>query len=116
MHIADAGPNEEMHVNAVARNFIADEGELNGFFHAITRDADVNRRPLWTFQQVSNISGAHVLGGFSVDGNDHVAGVDAGLISGRAYEGENHDDFVVARSDRHAYAVVLAVLFFSPQR
>src|ERR1700680_4226484 len=30
MHIADARPNEEMHVNAVPRNFIRDAGDTPG--------------------------------------------------------------------------------------
>jgi len=42
-----------------------------------------------------------------------VARADAGAIGRGADERSDDDDFVIARSDRHAHAVVLAALFFA---
>ncbi len=42
--------------------------------------------------------------------------MNAGLVGGRAGEGIDHDHFIVARTDRHAHAVVLAALVFAHQR
>ena len=42
--------------------------------------------------------------------------MNAGLVGGRPGEGINHDDFIVARADGHAHAVVLAALVFAHQR
>ena len=46
---------------------------------------------------------------------EQCTGPDSGAIGGAAHKGRNHDDFVVAWSNRHAYAVVLAALLFPQQ-
>src|SRR5581483_8051722 len=46
VHVADAGFDQEMHINAIARNLIAHQRKLHRFLHAFTRDADVNRGSL----------------------------------------------------------------------
>ena len=42
--------------------------------------------------------------------------MNAGLVSGRSGEGIDDDDFVVARADGHAHAVVFAALVFAHER
>ena len=46
VHVADARLDQEMHINAVARNLIANQRELHRLLDAFTRDADVNRGAL----------------------------------------------------------------------
>src|SRR5579859_2568647 len=116
VHVSNTGLDEEVNVDAVTRNFVAHERELHRLLHGFTRDADVNRGALGSLQQVGDVAGAHVFGGFAVDGDDYVTRMNAGLVSGRADERENHDDFVVARADGHTYAVVLATLVFAHER
>ena len=41
--------------------------------------------------------------------------MNARLVGGRASEGKDHDHFIVARSHRHAHAVVLAALVLAHQ-
>src|SRR5579863_6632804 len=110
VQVADAGTNQKMHVYAVARNLIAYQRELHRFLYAFARDADVYGRALRSLQQISNVTGAHVLGGLAIDRDDYVAGMNARFIGGSASEGKNNDDFVVARADGHAHAVILAAL------
>ena len=116
MHVADARLDQEVHVDAVARNLVAHQGELHRLLDAFARDADVNRCALGALQHVRNVAGTHVLGGLAIDGDNHVARMNASLIRGRAGEGVNHNDFVVARADGHADAVVLAALVLAHQR
>ena len=116
VHVADARLDQEVDVDAVPRNFVANQRELHRLFDGFARDADVNRGALGSLQQVGDVARAHVLGRFAVDGNDHVARMNAGLVGRRPGEGIDHDDFVVARADGHAHAVVLAALVFAHQR
>src|SRR5437762_3558419 len=50
VHVADAGLDQEMYVNAVARNLVADEREFHGLFNLLTRDADVDGGALRSLQ------------------------------------------------------------------
>src|SRR5580658_7319187 len=115
VHVSEAGLDEEMNVHAVARNLVADQREIHGLLDAFARNADVDGGAFGSLQQIGDVAGAHVFGGLAVDGNDHVAGMNAGLICGRPHKGENHDDLVVAWSHGHAYAVVFAALVFAHQ-
>src|SRR5215470_9423337 len=114
--VADTWLDLEGEVNAVARNLVAHQAELHGLVDAFTQDRDMNSRALGSFEQVGDIRGAHVVGSPAIDGYDHVAGMDPSLVCGRADKRENDDDLVVARTDRHAHAVVLAALLFTQQR
>src|SRR5579872_213477 len=116
VHVADARLDQEVHVYAVARNLIAHQRELHRLLHAFARDADVNRGSLGSLQQIGHIAGAHVLGGFAVHCDNHIAGVNAGFVSGRPGERINHDHFVITRPYGHTDAVVLAALVFAHQR
>ncbi len=72
-------------------------------------------RAFGSLEQVGNVGSAHVVGGFAVDRDDHVARMNAGLVSRRSHERDDDDDLVVARANRHADAVILAALLFSQQ-
>ena len=115
VQVSNARPDQEMNVHAVARNLVAHQGELHRFLHAFARDADVYSRPLRPFEQIGDVAGAHVLGGFAVYRDDHVPRMNAGFIGRRAGEGKDHDDFIVARSHRHPDAVVFAALVLAHQ-
>ena len=72
----------------------------------------------WAFEHGGDGGGVHAVGGFAVDGEDDVAGADAGFVGGGAFEGVEDDDLGLAvwgglRLDGHADAVVLAVLVFA---
>ena len=74
--------------------------------------------PRGAFEEGGDGGGVHAVGGFAVDGEDHVAGPDAGLEGGSAFKGIEDDDLGLAvggglRLDGHADAVVLAVLVFA---
>src|SRR5579872_523116 len=115
VHVADAWPNQEVNVHAVARNLVAHQREFHGFFYALTRNADMDGCTLGTFQQVGNIARAHVLGRLTIDRDDYVSGMNTRLVGRRSGEGEDHDNFVIARPDGHAHAVVLAALILAHQ-
>src|ERR1700722_3026569 len=63
VHVADAGLDQEMNVNAVTRNLVADQRELHGLLDAFARDADVDGGAFGSLQQIGNVAGAHVFGG-----------------------------------------------------
>src|SRR5436309_9074428 len=115
VHIANARPNQEMQINAVARNFVANHRELERFIRAFAQDGDVNRGPFRSFKQISHVAGAHVVGGFAIHGDDNVARPDAGAIRWGSNKRRNHNDFIIARSNRHAHAVVFAALILAQQ-
>src|SRR5947209_10842068 len=115
MDVADAGTNQECQVDAVPGNLVTDDVEVERLLGTFPQNGDANVRTLGAFEQVGNIRCAHVVSGLTVDGGDHVTGPDSGAIGGAAHKGRNHDDFVVAWSNRHAYAVVLAALLFPQQ-
>ena len=113
VHVADAGLDHEVEVDAVARNLVADDGELEGMIGAFAQHGDADGGALRSLEQIGYVGGAHIVGGLAVDGGDDVAGADAGAIGRGADEGSDHDDLVIARADRHAYAVILAALLFA---
>src|SRR5690348_11090338 len=41
VHVSDAGLDQEVNVNRVTRNFVADQGELHRLLDAFARNADV---------------------------------------------------------------------------
>src|SRR5947207_1976967 len=60
VHIPHAGPDQEVDVDAVTRDLVADQGELHRLLHAFARDADVNGCAPRSFKQVGDVTGAHV--------------------------------------------------------
>src|SRR5947209_19310469 len=115
VHVADAWTNLECEIDAVARNLVAHYGELDRLVGAFANDGDVDRGPFLALQQIGDFARGHVVSGLAIDGGDYVTGTNPSFICGRAHEWGNHDDFVVARSDRHAHAVVFAALIFAQQ-
>jgi len=68
-----------------------------------------------SFEEGGDCGGVHTLGGFAVDGENLVAGTNAGFVGGCSFEGIEDDDlgFAVGRGlglNGHADAVVFAVL------
>src|SRR6185369_14348728 len=109
----DARLDQELYVHAVAWNLIANDGEVQRLFRTFTKHRDVDGGALGTLQQVGDVAGRHVVRRLAVDRDNHVARTDAGFVAWRSGEEDDHDDFVVTRTHLHAYAVILAALFFA---
>src|SRR5689334_10004839 len=107
VHVAHAGTNHEMQVNAVTWNLVTYDSKLDRLLRAFAQDRDVNRGPLGAFEQVSHIAGRHVICGLAVNGDDDVTGANARTVGRSADEGGDDDNFVIARSDGHTHAVIL---------
>src|SRR3984893_10582627 len=116
VHIADAGFDHEVEIDAVTRNLIADHGELQRLVRAFGQNRDMDRAPLRSLQQVRHIAGAHVVGRFAIHRSDDVTGPDSRSIRGCSHKWCNDNDLIVSRANRHAYAVVFAPLIFAQQR
>ena len=114
--VADAGANQEMHVHAVAGNLVAHDGEVEGLVGTFAQHGDLDGGALGAFQQLRHIAGAHVVGRLAVDRDDDIARADARAIGGRTGKGRDHDDFVIARTNLHAHAVILAALLLAQGR
>ena len=89
VHITDAGANQEMQVDAVTGYFITDHSELKRLLRAFALNADMDRSPLGTFQEISNITRTHVVGGFAIYRHNNVARTNAGAI-------QDHDRGLIA--------------------
>ena len=109
------GLDHEMQIDAVARNLVADDGELKRLVGAFAQNGDVDRGSFGPFEQVRDIAGGHVVGGLAIDGDDDVARTDAGAVGGGSDERRDDDDLVVARTDGHTHAVIFAALIFAQQ-
>ena len=116
VHVADARPHQEFQVNAVARDLVADHVEFQWLLGGLAQNRNVNVGAFWPFEQIGHIAHAHVVRGFGVDGNDHVARPQPGFVRRRSREWGHDNNLVVARGNLHAHAVILAALFFTQQR
>src|SRR5580704_334700 len=116
VQIADSGPDQEVQVDAIARDLIANHGKLKRLLGALAQDGDVDGGALGAFEQIGYVTGAHVVGGLSVNRDDDVSGTNASPIRGRSRERGDDDDLVVAWADGHADAVVFAALVFAQKR
>src|SRR6185369_3157595 len=116
VHVTDSRFDQEMQVNAVARNLISDNCELQRLFRAFTQNRDVDRSAFGSLQQVRHITRAHIVGGLAIDSSDDVARPDSCSIRGRPHKRRDHNHFIVTRPDGHTYAVVFAALIFAQQR
>src|SRR5579862_5503882 len=47
MHVADAGLDHEMEIDAVTRNLVAYDAELERMIRALAQHGDANRSPFW---------------------------------------------------------------------
>src|SRR5580698_4864027 len=113
VHVSDAGLDHEVQVDAIARNLVADDGEFNGMIRAFPQHGDADGGSLGPLEQIGDIRGAHVVGGLAVDRGDDVAGTNTSAISRGSDKWSDNDDLIIARSNRHADAVILAALFFA---
>ncbi len=118
MNVADAGTQEEGQVNGGAWDFVAHQVEDEGAGRAFANHRDRDVGSAGAFEEVGDGGRVHAFGRLAVDGEDLVAGADAGLIRGRAFEGVEDDDlgFTVGGGlglDGHANAVIFAVLVFA---
>ena len=100
-------------LDAGAGNFIANDRYVNRFVPAFAAQRDVDRGALGTLQHVGYFGGRESGAGFAIDFEDDVARTNAGLVGGRADEGREHDRLVIRCADRHADAVILALLLFA---
>ncbi len=116
VHVTDAWADHEVQIDAVAGNLVANDAELERVIGTFAQHGDADGCALGPFEKIGHVGGAHVVGGFSVNGGDDVAGTNARAVGGRAGKGRDHDDFVIARADRHADAVILAALLFARVR
>lgn len=116
VHVADSGTDEEMNVDRVARNFIADDVEFQRLLGTFAQHGDANGSSAGAFEHVRDFACAEVVGWLAIDRDDDVAGVDASAESRAAKERRHHNHFIVAGADCHADAVVFTVLLFSHER
>ncbi len=114
-HIADAWPNHRKILDAGARNFVANHGDFDRLVPTFARDGDMDGGALGALQHVCHFVGAEAVAGLSVDFGDHVAGANSGLECRRADERCDHDRLIFARGDRHAHAVIFALLLFAEE-
>ena len=116
--VADAGADHEGEIDGGVGDVVADEveGEWLGGAFAAHGDGDVGA--LGALEQAGDGGGVHAGGGLAVDGEDDVAGPDAGLI-GRACLRRGRGRrlglavLIGLRLDAHADAVVAAMLVFA---
>src|SRR5207244_2927227 len=112
---ADAGPDLEMQIHAVTRYLVPHHREFQRFVRAFTLNADMDCSSFRSFQEISHIARAHVVGRFSIHGHNNVARTNASPIGRSSHKWSDDDNFVIARTHRHADAVVLAALIFAQQ-
>src|SRR5215469_18410973 len=116
MHVADTRLDLKVKIDTVAGNLVTYDGELERLVGPLTQDGDMNRGAFGPFQQVGYIGRGQIVGGLAIDGRNDVPGANARAIGGSSGEGSNDDNLIVARSDGHAHAVVLAALVLAQQR
>src|SRR5207244_13245839 len=68
-----------------------------------------------SFQEISHIARAHVVGRFSIHGHNNVARTNASPIGRSSHKWSDDDNFVIARTHRYADALVPAALIFAQQ-
>src|SRR5512142_2247536 len=105
MHVPDPGANHEMHVNRVARDLVAHDGELQRLLGAFATDRNANRGATWPLEQLGHVARVHVVGRFAVHGDDYVAGANTHTIRRSARKWRNHNDLIISRTDLHSHTV-----------
>src|SRR5678815_1885912 len=61
VHVTDAGPNQEMQIDAVARNLIAHDIEVERLVRTFAQNCNADRCTFGSFQELSHIAGAHAV-------------------------------------------------------
>ncbi len=99
------------------RNFVANEIEDQRLGLAVAHHGDFDLRALGALERLGYLVGGPAFGGFAVDRDDLVAGMNAGAERGRVLVGRDHEDLglavVILLLDDHADAVVVAALVFA---
>src|SRR5581483_650290 len=101
-----------MQINAVARNLVANNRELERLVRTFAKNRDVNGGALWAFEQVRDIAGIHVVRRLTIDSNDNVSRMNSRPVGRRSSKWRNDYDLVVAWADSHSDAVVFSALIF----
>ena len=110
MHVCDSRTNPEGRFDAIARDLVANDVELQRLFSALASHRYLHVRPTTSTQQVSNFRSREVVGALIVNLDQHVAGAKPSFICRRSTEGRDDDGLAVARADRHADAVIVTLL------
>ena len=113
--VGDAGLQPDGVFNAAARDFVADDREVDGLIAAFARNHDGDLRAARTFQQVGDLGGGQVVGGLVVHLHDDVARPDARAVGGGAGERRDHHGLAVERPHLHAHAEVVALLVLTQE-
>ena len=113
--VGDAGLQPERVVDALSRNFVADDVEDQGFVHAFPGDLNLNRSTALPFQHVGDFRCRHTVGLLVVHFENRVAGPYTGLVGGRSVKRLNDDGPAVTWRNSHSNAIIVAFLLF-PQR
>src|ERR1700722_6193308 len=97
----------------MAGNFAASDGKRKGVSEAFARHDNLNDRAFGAFEQVRDFAGGQSVSRFFVDLDDHIAGSQSGIVSGRADVWRHDYSMIFARRDDHSHAVILAALIFT---
>src|SRR5581483_8900689 len=95
--VADSWTNQEVDVDAIAGNLIANHSKVQRLVRTFAQNGDLDAGALGTLQQFGNIAGTHVVGLLAIDGNDDVTRANSRTVSGCAGERRNHNNLIVAR-------------------
>src|SRR3974377_88776 len=74
------------------RFLVAPHVEFDRLVGALAQHCDLHRGPFGSLQQVRHIAGAHVVGGFAVDRDDHVSRTNARPVSRSPGKRRDDDD------------------------
>src|SRR5437868_3006823 len=96
-------------------NFVARHGEDERLVVAFTGDGNFYDGALGAFQHVGYIAGGQAVGGLVINLDDDVAGTNTGVVSRCANVRSHHYSVVLAGSNDHTDAVVLAALIFAQE-
>src|SRR5882757_2999695 len=114
-NIADTGLQQEGDVHGMAGDFVARHGEDERLGVAFAGNRNFYDCALGAFQHVGNIAGGEAVGGLVINLDDYVAGSNPSVIGWCADVGSHDYCVVLAGSNDHAYAVVLAALIFAQE-
>src|SRR3954470_2969567 len=84
VHISNSRLDQEVQVNAVARNFVTHDSKLERLVRAFTQNRDVDGGALGTLEQIGHVASAHVVGRLAIDRGDDVARPNTSAIRRRS--------------------------------
>ena len=117
MDVADAGTNFILEIDGGMGNFVANEIEDQRLGLAVAHRGDFDLGSLGALERLRHLVRGPAVGGFAVDCDDLVAGMNAGAEGGRVLIGRDDEDLgfavIVLLLDDHADAVVVAALIFA---